>query len=404
MAYGSAADLPSITKMKDQIRALQRLGPLVPKSARKQMREAQQGLDHLTQAVDDFFTLLGPRHWIFHDSLSLDAMRSLVDAHPLDPQAAETALVTWYNEEDRLQWMTLRLNRHSPLRARMHLLELALADQQAGRYYAVVHVLLSVMDGFVNDLNPHHPQGLHALEGEDLQAWDSVVGHHQGLSAAHHSFKRGFKKRSDEPVTELYRHGIVHGALTNYNNQVIATKAWNRLFAVADWAASLEAQAADAQKPAEPTLREVLRQVTRTAQDKKALEAFAPQTLGSSDKGFLDHPAVQVVSAFLQAWQRENFGQMSSCVVLRSAQVRPVDLRREYEGHELQGYELVRVEHQTFSVATVHVRLEIDQRIFAPKVRCLLTGEKGPAAVPSDKGRWTLPDWQHHFMTQHTER
>lgn len=59
MAYGSAADLPSITKMKDQIRALQRLGPLVPKSARKQMREAQQGLDHLTQAVDDFFTLLG---------------------------------------------------------------------------------------------------------------------------------------------------------------------------------------------------------------------------------------------------------------------------------------------------------------------------------------------------------
>lgn len=94
MAYGSAADLPSITKMNDQIRALQRLGPLVPKSARKQMREAQQGLDHLTQAVDDFFTLLGPRHWIFHDSLSLDAMRSLVDAHPLDPQAAETALVT----------------------------------------------------------------------------------------------------------------------------------------------------------------------------------------------------------------------------------------------------------------------------------------------------------------------
>ena len=91
-------------------------------------------------------------------------------------------------------------------------------------------------------------------------------------------------------------------------------------------------------------------------------------------------------------------------MVLRSAQVRPVDLRREYEGHELQGYELVRVEHQTFSVATVHVRLEIDQRTFTPKVRCLLTDEKGSAAVPNDKGRWTLPDWQHHFMTRHTER
>lgn len=400
MAYGSAADLPKIVEMKSQLRFLSLLGPLMPKSTRQQMEAVRRGLDDLTQTVDDFYTLLGPRHWIFHDSLSVDAMRSLVDAHANDPEAAETALVSWYNEQDRLQWMMLRLNRHDGIRTRMHLLELALADQRAGRYYAVVHVLLSVMDGFVNDLNPQHRRGLHALEGEDLQAWNSVVGHHKGLAAAHHSFKRCFKKRSDEPVTELYRHGIVHGALTNYNNQVIATQAWNRLFAVADWAASIEAQAADAHKPAEPTLREVLRQVGRTAQDKKELEAFVPQTLGSSGEGLLDHPAVQVVSAFLQAWQRKNFGQMSSCVILRSTQVHPVDLRREYEGHDLKGYELIRVEHQAFSVAAVRVRLETDQGTFTPEIRCRLTDEKGSAAMPSSEGRWTLPDWRQHFMAR----
>lgn len=403
MAYESAADLPSITKMKNQLRAFARLGPLVPRGTREQMREVQRGLEALTQTVDDFYTLFGPEHWIFHDSLNVDAMRSLMDAHAGNPQAAEAALVTWYNQEDHLQWMMLRLNRHAPLRARMHLLELALADQQAGRYYAVVHVLLSVMDGFVNDLNPQHPQGLHALEGGDLQAWDSVVGHHQGLSAAHHSFKRSFKKRNDEPVTELHRHGIVHGALTNYNNAVVATKAWNRLFAVADWAASKDAEAKELAKPAAPTLMEVLRQVGRTARDRREMETFIPQILGTQDPAFPSHPAVQLVSEFLQAWRRQNYKEMSDQVVLRSAQVRPVDLRREYDCHELQSYELLEVDHHAFSVAVVRVRLETPDEVYFPAIRCLLTDEKGSAAVPSDEGRWALPQWQYHFMTQHAD-
>jgi hypothetical protein len=30
-------------------------------------------------------------------------------------------------------------------------------------------------------------------------------------------------------VFELHRHGIVHGTLVNYNNPVVATRAWNVL-------------------------------------------------------------------------------------------------------------------------------------------------------------------------------
>jgi hypothetical protein len=49
-----------------------------------------------------------------------------------------------------------------------------------------------------------------------------------------------FSKTSNEEVFELYRNGIVHGVLLNFNNAVVASKAWNRLFAVADWATSRE--------------------------------------------------------------------------------------------------------------------------------------------------------------------
>src|SRR5262249_15562979 len=119
---------------------------------------------------------------------------------------------------------------------------------------ATVHVLLSVMDGFVNEFESVR-RGLHARETEDLNAWDSVVGHHMGLTSAHRTFTKSKGATSEEPVCELYRNGIVHGMLLDYDNDVVATKAWNRLFAVMDWAKAREKE----QEPAkpQPTWREV---------------------------------------------------------------------------------------------------------------------------------------------------
>ena len=71
-----------------------------------------------------------------------------------------------------------------------------------------------------------------------MTAWDSVVGHHLGLTNALKAYKKTFKKRVDEEVYDLHRHGIVHGTITRFDNVVVATKAWNMLFAVVDWAAA----------------------------------------------------------------------------------------------------------------------------------------------------------------------
>ena len=69
-----------------------------------------------------------------------------------------------------------------------------------------------------------------------MTARDSVVGHHLGLTHSMKTFRTTIKKRVDDEVFEVYRHGIVHGAVVNFDNVVVATKAWNMLFAVADWA------------------------------------------------------------------------------------------------------------------------------------------------------------------------
>lgn len=47
------------------------------------------------------------------------------------------------------------------MQPRIGLLQKALADYEAGRYYSTVLVLLSVTDGFVNDLDTAARQGLY---------------------------------------------------------------------------------------------------------------------------------------------------------------------------------------------------------------------------------------------------
>ncbi len=89
------------------------------------------------------------------------------------------------------------------MRPRIPLLQMALVDYESGRFYSTVLVLLSVMDGFVNDLDTAQRKGLHARSPEDMVAWDSVVGHHLGLSHAHQSFIKGHYKTSVDETTEL---------------------------------------------------------------------------------------------------------------------------------------------------------------------------------------------------------
>ena len=69
-----------------------------------------------------------------------------------------------------------------------------------------------------------------------MSAWDKAAGHHQGLANAHRTWTKRVSKLDSSEQFELRRHGLVHGMLPNFDNPVIATKAWNLLFAVSDWA------------------------------------------------------------------------------------------------------------------------------------------------------------------------
>lgn len=402
MPYGSARDLPVFREMEQQLKTMRLLGLLLPKKQRALLKDLPVQIDRLTSTVDAFYDLLSPRNWVFHGSLNLEEMAALVARHAGDIEAAEQALLGWYQEDGRLRRLVMQLNRHEGLRARMNLLKLSVEDHDAGRYYAVVQVLISVMDGFVNDLNPASRKGLHARGADEMDAWNSVVSHHLGLTSAHKTFTKNVKARCEEPVHELYRNGIVHGMLTNYNNAIVATKAWNRLFAVADWADALEAEKAEAAKPPASTLRDSLELMRTTADTRAAIRAFTPRTMGADDEDLPTHPAFEATTRFLTAWQQGNYGAMAGQITDSLGGVRPVDVRQDYQDHSLQGFEVLSLEHSAVAGCTVTVQLRIDDQAFRPELRWVREGPDGHSAAPNESGEWRLKLWGFVLMARNT--
>ena len=398
MPYGSVRDLPTYIENDRLLQSMRWYRWLLPKEVRDELSDLQRGLERMAETIDSFYELLGPRNWVFHDSMTVDAMSDIVESHHADAEVAEGALIDWYQEPGRLTTLMMHLNRHEGLRARRTLLRLAVEDFESQRYYAVVHVLISVMDGFVNDLTPARPKGLHARAPEEMDAWDSVVGHHQGLTSAHKTFTRSFKARSDAPVHDLFRNGIVHGMVTNYSNVVVATKAWNRLFAVADWASAQDAEQRKAAKPLDPTLGELLRQMGSWARARSALEEFTATQLSAGDEEFVVHPVYTSSMAFLDAWRRRNYGGMAAEIYQSFGEVRPVEVRHDYQAHELHDFQLIALNHSAPAVCTAAVQLTVDGETHRPELRWIRETPEGGPAAPNQEGTWHLVQWGVVFM------
>lgn len=378
--------------MLQQIQGGKLLTRVFARRLRPDLVRIEREVKRLADLVDRFYALLGERNWIFHDHLNIERIGALLD---LPPDEAERGLIEMYKEPETLPSMIRMMRRFPAMRALMHLVERAKDDHLAGRYYAAVLTLLSVMDGFVNDFEAEH-RGLHTRSERELHAWDSVVGHHLGLTNAHRTFTKSFSKLSDEEVTELYRNGIMHGNLVNFDNDIVATKAWNRLFAVADWAASQQKRAIPPDP--KPALRELVAGIRENEKAKEALARWRPRTTSVGEAGFSEDPVHQVTTSYLEAWKARNYGRMAGLLSALAAEDTPGRtagmVREAFEGVELVDFSIQRIDHQAAAVCEVDVELDIRTESRPARLRWIREGDDGKAAFPNQPGEWRLMVWE----------
>ena len=294
--------------MASQIQGGKLLTGFIARNQRSRLLQIEHQLNHLVVVVDRFYDRLGPRNWIFHESLNVSAVEAILD-QTTNCEEAEQRFIEIYRDEDYLAFWTRRLYSVDGLRERAHQIERAREHYCADQFDNVALHLIAVMDGFVNDFEPDRRRGLASRDPDSMIAWDSVVGHHMGLTNALKAYDKTIKKRVDEEVYELHRHGIVHGMITRFDNVVVATKAWNMLLAVVDWATATR-KARQPEAP-NPTLRGVLRQMATTARMKKMLKAWKPSRLSVSDTRSEDHEIHALTVEFLTGWRERNFGALA---------------------------------------------------------------------------------------------
>lgn len=391
--YGSAHDLPSFVEMRQQLKAFRAI-TIVMRSKRVEVKDLEKQMNEIADRVDAFYELLGDRHWTFNDWMSAKTVDAILDSTS-DPEEAERLLIEMYQDAEATKWHLLRLRNFDGLRERERLLVRAREDYDAGRFDACTLILISVMDGFINDFETGKRKGLAARDISEMVAWDSVTGHHMGLTNALKPFLKTIKRRIDDEVFDIHRHGVVHGSVVNYNNVVVATKAWNLLHATVDWSIATKKKVADDEKPPQPGWRETLGMVAEHGRKKKAREEFVPWTIQSSSADFGDNDVVQAAGQFIEAWQN---GRWALVVPFMPHQLlgdkHPSDAivytKGWFERHTIEDIEIDRVEYTQSSVAEVRGTATIDGTTGLLLLRFVYYDDGGDLALNDDDGSWRL--------------
>lgn len=392
IGYASAMDMPSFAEMKKEADGLALLSFLLSKEDRAKLRATSSDMQALAGAVDRFYEALGGRHWIFHDRLPTTLVRDTV-LMAANAEDAERALCAIYEDPEQLNFMIMPVMRFPEMRARKILIDHARVDFEEKRYYVVVLSLLTVMDGFVNDVQKIH-RGLHARDAEELQSWDTAVGHHMGLTATQASFRKSYTRRVDDEFHDLARNGILHGNITNYDNVVVASKAWNRLFAVVDWATSLEEEAKP--KKPEPTWREVIQRVKDNADFQVKLDNWTGSAgVVESEDEYANHEATRAATEFLQLWMHSNWGHLATRFMLigqgEAGKPTPKEIKSNFSPYPLESFRILRYEITAPAIAEVHAELTIRGQSFPAVLRLTYAAPDGSTRVEGlQEGQWKM--------------
>ncbi|HYU76142.1 MAG TPA: hypothetical protein VEL31_26005 [Ktedonobacteraceae bacterium] len=415
-------DIPRIKSLVDQVRLFKlskQAFPLVKPVlkllgiATEQIEAALAEVDVLEKQVtllatlpDRFNRLFASRGWIAYDLFNVDVAQAAVEkAEAGDIDGAEADLVDYYNEE-HIRWHLRTMQAIPAFHPRLSLLEKALDDYLQGRYHASVPVVLMQLDGFVSDVGKNHSGFFR--EGVNLEAWDSIAAHSTGLQVLAKLLGKERLKTTTEPVTLPYRHGILHGHDLGYDNKLVAAKAWAAIFAVREWAYTVEQKEEEvpAKQPA-PTWRDLVRTLQENANLQTQLKAWRPRSVQigvdiptSGDPEAYEYGSPeQKLAEYLSFWRKRNYGKMAQCLALSTLKFQTSinalagELREYYELRALKSFTLLEVHDFAPAGTTISVKIQCEDdgedREHTIEYRLLFESETGKPVIRGDpEGRW----------------
>lgn len=395
--YQAASELPTVIELRSQIAVFKPVayvvGAVTGKHLGREASKLEDQLEHIVMLVDSFYSLLGKRNWVLHESPKNTLVEEMV-GEGLSPEQAERRLIEHYKDEDNLGFYVRRVACRSDMAGRRELIERAKDDYFAGRYDAAALRLITVLDGFVNDFNKSQRCGLASRKPDEMVGFDCLGGHYLGLSHAVEVFQKSCKKLVEDEVYEVYRHGIVHGMVVNYNNDIVASKAWNYLFAVCDWADSFEKKKRLEGKQ-QKTLGQVLSECRETQRVREKLDAWEAHTDYPDDAGVAAEPWDTAEELF-DAFAKGNVGRAAELLCRPGDRLGDyIAIAKQYIECGFEGWRILRVEHLAAARATCVVEINWQGKLQEKEMYWLKVDQNDNPVAEFEEGRWVLtPTWQ----------
>ena len=340
-------------------------------NALKDAEEIKESIEEITTLPDRFNDHFAAHGWIIYKEMNPRAAKTAVEmADSGDVEGAEAHLVEYYNPET-VQHKLRRMKDIEEFRPRMTLAQKALIDYREGRYHACVPVVLALMDGMVNELNlkaNKKKKGLSA-EGVNLEAWNSVSAHSNGLGRLVPLMMKGRTNTTTQQIDIPYRHGIMHGMDLGYDNRIVAAKTWAALFSLREWAIKVEKGAIEGQSPEEPLrIKDLIHQIQTNQEDQQLLEKWRPRDIkpgrdtpvSGKPENYEEGSPERLLAEFLNYWKDGNYGFMakrSLASIGSKVPANPGDLNHAYSKRVLKAFEFEAVKDQAAAITVITTKL-----------------------------------------------
>ncbi len=343
--------------------------------------------------------------WIAYESMNVDEMEQATSIYDSEGvENAEEFLASTYDEK-ALKLGIMRFHGDPDFRKRIRLANLAKEDYLAERYHACIPLLLSIIDGVVNDVSKHI--GLFA-EGTNVSAWDSISGHESGLPCLAKLMSQNRNKTRDSKITIPYRNGIMHGRELNYDNKLVAAKCWAALFAARDWAMDIRDGKSSPKPTIEPTWGELINGLAEVKKKKEILKNWNPRSVEDIEHlPVSDHfsslpieTPERFVAEFLDNWSKCRWGLVAESLLDYSNLPKGLKAKRvkeQFSHVSISSFSIVNIEDQTpcSSAISINVDIKFNEK---PDTRCAivrtlyLDKDNNPLVTGEDEGMWNISE------------
>lgn len=359
--------------------------------------------DELTSLPDKFNNTFENTGWFITSSMSIDIVReSLSIANLKSIDEAEDFLANSINEV-YLNRLFLTIKWRQVFDKRMRLFELVKVDYLEERYHGCIPLLLSLIDGLVDELTKH--VGIFS-ENVDVTAFDSLSGHETGLQAISKILRSPRKKVNEDSITIPYRNGILHGKELSFDNKIVAAKCWHLLSAIIDWHNDIKFPK---EKKEEKTLHEVF---SEHQEHKKKMLDFEERFANYSARDFsqiytfpildtqveviLENSPEKIVSFFLEHMKNHRFGLITPLLFQFEEQKmkqKTSEIAKDFKNIKINSYKFTNIEDTAAAMSKVDIEINFIQQNISKDLTiylCYVDKNGNPLVRDTPDGTWII--------------